>query len=61
MKLKMVDSVAFRNLFVPRVAMADGQQTSDDLEKLFSEEQGGAMMDREEMMEAMLAKDQKSM
>lgn len=63
LRFKMTDSIAFKHLFTPRVALADatpeGQAAADDLEKIFAEQ--GSMMDKEEMMEAMLKKDNQSM
>ena len=56
----MVDSIAFRNLFTPRVAHADGQATAEDLDKIFAEG-GPGMMDREELMEEMMKKGDQSM
>jgi hypothetical protein len=58
LRFKMVDSIAFKHLFTPRVAFADaspgGQAAADDLEKILAEQ--GSMMDKEEIMEAMMNK-----
>ena len=63
LRFKMVDSIAFKHMFAPRVALADatpdGQAAADDLEKILSEQ--GGMMDKEEIMEAMMQKNNQSM